>query len=116
MGASDGGKVDAKRKIMKNKNKKLITESHISEHPTLYMVIINLGGLYEKVIILNNTDDEDNMWVDKSGDHCFYPGERYFGWNVDPTGRVEYITPTKDEAEKVLNAILVYREFLKERL
>jgi hypothetical protein len=103
---------------MKNKLKgKKITEKDIKEHPILYMVLINLSGTHEKVIVLKYEHDNtmDGMWIAWREDVCFSPDEAHLGWNI-LDGRTEYITTTKEDAEKVLNAILVYRKMLKKRL
>ena len=100
---------------MKTEKRIKLTEKCVVEFPTLYMVAINLSGVYDKVITLLNQEDEDGMWIDSHGDECFYPGEKYLGWNIDD-GRSEYISANKEDAKKVLDAILVYKNMLIKRL
>jgi hypothetical protein len=94
-----------------------ITEKDFETVKTVYMVVMNLTGLHEKVYTLNRKkDDICPMWVDKSGDECFEPnGEKAWGWNVD-SGRVEFITQNKDIAEGVLNTLRIYKAFIANRL
>ena len=108
----DVAKKSSETRIKKGKR---LTENSVAEYPTLYMVVMNLSGVYEKIATLHNKEDEDGMWVDKGGDECFYPNEKHLGWNIRD-GRAEYITPNKEEAENILTGILVYRKMLKERL
>ena len=97
------------------KKGKRLTQKSVAEYPTLYMVVMNLSGVYDEVITLHNEEDEDGMWVDKDGERGFYPYEKCLGWNIDD-GRSEYITTNKEDAENILTGIFVYRKMLKERL
>lgn len=92
-----------------------LTKKSIVEYPTLYMVAMNLSGVYEEVVTLHNDKDENYLWTDKLGNECFYYNEKNLGWNLD-VNRVEYITPIKKEAENILTIIHIYREMLISRL